>query len=124
MLMVLLIVVIVIICYCSAVKVYICIHIDKSAFSTFQKLNKRVTCVAFFRTFNVLIFILIFFFSSPSSLQRLFGNSYIFPTRKSAFKEDDGTWRGNEDGKVVNNQPTRVMDDRNGVFQAANYIGR
>lgn len=50
--------------------------------------------------------------------------THHFLYRKSSFKEDDGTWRGNEDGKVVNNQPQRVMDDRNGVIQTAGYIGR
>lgn len=52
----------------------------------------------------------------------LLNNSILY--RKSSFKEDDGTWRGNEDGKVVNNQPQRVMDDRNGVIQTAGYVGR
>ncbi|XP_037815688.1 synaptosomal-associated protein 25 [Lucilia sericata] len=41
-----------------------------------------------------------------------------------SFKEDDGTWKGNDDGKVVNNQPQRVMDDRNGMMAQAGYIGR
>lgn len=44
--------------------------------------------------------------------------------RSSSFKEDDGTWKGNDDGKVVNNQPQRVMDDRNGLMPQAGYIGR
>lgn len=44
--------------------------------------------------------------------------------RSSTFKEDDGAWKGNEDGKIINNQPTRVIDDRNGVMQQAGYIGR
>lgn len=44
--------------------------------------------------------------------------------RNSTFKEDDVTWKGNEDGKIINNQPTRVMDDRNGVAQQAGYIVR
>lgn len=44
--------------------------------------------------------------------------------RNSSFKEDDVTWKGNEDGKIINNQPTRVMDDRNGVAQQAGYIVR
>jgi synaptosomal-associated protein 25 len=44
--------------------------------------------------------------------------------RSASFKEDDGTWKGNDDGKVVNNQPTRVMDDRNGLGPQAGYIGR
>lgn len=49
----------------------------------------------------------------------------VLPCNKSAsFKEDDGTWKGNDDGKVVNNQPQRVMDDRNGLGPQAGYIGR
>ena len=45
-------------------------------------------------------------------------------SRGASFKEDDGTWKGNDDGKVVNNQPQRVMDDRNGMMAQAGYIGR
>lgn len=49
----------------------------------------------------------------------------VLPCKKnSSFKEDDVTWKGNEDGKIINNQPTRVMDDRNGVAQQAGYIVR
>ncbi|XP_055322867.1 synaptosomal-associated protein 25-like isoform X1 [Sitodiplosis mosellana] len=49
----------------------------------------------------------------------------VLPCKKnSSFKEDDGTWKGNEDGKIINNQPTRVMDDRNGVMQQAGYVVR
>jgi synaptosomal-associated protein 25 len=44
--------------------------------------------------------------------------------RSASFKEDDGTWKGTDDGKVVNNQPARVMDDRNGLGPQAGYIGR
>lgn len=44
--------------------------------------------------------------------------------RSSQFKEDEGTWKGNDDGKIVNNQPTRVMDDRNGVGPAGGYIAK
>lgn len=47
-----------------------------------------------------------------------------FVCRSASFKEDDGTWKGNDDGKVVNNQPQRVMDDRNGIGPQAGYIGR
>lgn len=43
--------------------------------------------------------------------------------RGASFKEDEGTWKGNDDGKVVNNQPQRVMDDRNGLGPQAGYIG-
>ncbi|KAF8774044.1 Synaptosomal-associated protein 25 like protein [Argiope bruennichi] len=31
------------------------------------------------------------------------------------FKTDSAAWRNNEDGKVVNTQPTRVVDNRNGA---------
>jgi hypothetical protein len=44
--------------------------------------------------------------------------------RGSSFKEDEGTWKGNDDGKVVNNQPQRMMDDRNGLGPQGGYIGR
>lgn len=44
--------------------------------------------------------------------------------RGASFKEDEGTWKGNDDGKVVNNQPQRVMDDRNGLGPQGGYIGR
>lgn len=45
-------------------------------------------------------------------------------SRGSSFKEDEGTWKGNDDGKVVNNQPQRMMDDRNGMGPQGGYIGR
>ncbi|XP_054262688.1 synaptosomal-associated protein 25 isoform X2 [Macrosteles quadrilineatus] len=49
----------------------------------------------------------------------------VLPCNKSAsFKEDEGTWKGNDDGKVVNNQPQRVMDDRNGLGPQSGYIAR
>ncbi|RXG72660.1 Fatty acyl-CoA reductase, partial [Armadillidium vulgare] len=41
----------------------------------------------------------------------------------SQFKEDESTWKGKEDG-VVSSQPTRVMDDRNGLGVSGGYIGR
>jgi len=59
-----------------------------------------------------------------SGMEKCCGLCVLPCAKKSSFKEDDGTWRGNEDGKVVNNQPQRVMDDRNGVIQTAGYIGR
>lgn len=31
------------------------------------------------------------------------------------FKEDAGTWKSSEDGKVISGQPARVVDDRNGT---------
>ncbi|GLV36154.1 Synaptosomal-associated protein 25kDa [Carabus blaptoides fortunei] len=49
----------------------------------------------------------------------------VLPCQKGAsFKEDEGTWKGNDDGKVVNNQPQRVMDDRNGLGPQGGYIAR
>lgn len=47
-----------------------------------------------------------------------------FMFRSASFKEDEGTWKGNDDGKVVNNQPQRVMDDRNGLGPQGGYIAR
>lgn len=44
--------------------------------------------------------------------------------RGASFKEDEGTWKGNDDGKVVNNQPQRVMDERNGLGPQGGYIGK
>jgi len=51
----------------------------------------------------------------------------VLPCNKNAsFKEDEGTWKRNEDGKVVNNQPQRVMDPAmaNGIVPAAGYIAK
>ena len=45
-------------------------------------------------------------------------------SRGASFKEDEGTWKGNDDGKVVNNQPQRVMDERNGIGPMGGYIGK
>lgn len=40
----------------------------------------------------------------------------VCPCAKAAeFKDDNRAWRSNEDGKVVNCQPTRVIDNRNGA---------
>ncbi|KAB7501589.1 Synaptosomal-associated protein 25, partial [Armadillidium nasatum] len=48
----------------------------------------------------------------------------VLPCNKSSqFKEDESTWKGKEDG-VVSSQPTRVMDDRNGLGVSGGYIGR
>lgn len=35
--------------------------------------------------------------------------------RAREFKEDAGTWKSSEDGKVISGQPARVVDDRNGT---------
>ncbi|VVC40569.1 SNAP-25,Target SNARE coiled-coil homology domain [Cinara cedri] len=46
----------------------------------------------------------------------------VLPCNKStSFKEDEGTWKGNEDGKVINKQPQRVMDGPNTTPQGG-YI--
>lgn len=57
-------------------------------------------------------------------LKIILNNMCLIIFRSASFKEDDGTWKGNDDGKVVNNQPQRVMDDRNGLGPQAGYIGR
>lgn len=44
--------------------------------------------------------------------------------RGKEFKEDASTWNKNEDGKVVNGQPARVMDDRNGTGPTSGYIAK
>ncbi|KAF4532205.1 hypothetical protein B566_EDAN002268 [Ephemera danica] len=50
----------------------------------------------------------------------------VLPCNKTgSFKEDEGLWKGNDDGKVVNNQPQRVMmDGPNGMGPQGGYIGR
>jgi synaptosomal-associated protein 25 len=46
----------------------------------------------------------------------------VLPWKKGGgFKEDAGTWKGNDDGKIVNNQPQRVMQD---VPAYGGYIGK
>ncbi|RWS29043.1 synaptosomal-associated protein 25-like protein [Leptotrombidium deliense] len=35
--------------------------------------------------------------------------------KASEFKENENTWKSNDDGKVISGQPARVMDDRNGA---------
>ena len=42
--------------------------------------------------------------------------------RGGGFKEDAATWKGNDDGKIVNNQPQRVMDGQ--VPAYGGYIGK
>lgn len=40
----------------------------------------------------------------------------LFPCGKNKeFKEDAGTWKSSDDGRVVNGQPTRVVDNRGGT---------
>lgn len=49
----------------------------------------------------------------------------VCPCNKSSdFKEDASTWKASEDGKIVNTQPTRVMDDRNGAGPMGGYIAK
>lgn len=43
--------------------------------------------------------------------------------RNNQFKEDEGAWKGEGDGKVVNNQPQRVMMDGQQMIPSG-YIGR
>lgn len=46
-------------------------------------------------------------------------------TRSKDFKEDAGTWKSSEDGKVVSGQPARVVDERNGGGpMATSYIAK
>jgi hypothetical protein len=40
---------------------------------------------------------------------------FISIKRSKEFKEDAGTWKSSEDGKIVSGQPTRVVDQRNGA---------
>lgn len=47
----------------------------------------------------------------------------FFLNRNNAFKEDEGAWKGEGDGKVVNNQPQRVMMDGQQMM-ASGYIGK
>ena len=50
----------------------------------------------------------------------------MFPCgRNKDFKEDAGTWKSNEDGKVVNGQPTRIADNRTGPgITTTSYVAR
>ncbi|XP_060864270.1 synaptosomal-associated protein 25-like isoform X1 [Metopolophium dirhodum] len=46
----------------------------------------------------------------------------VVPCNKStSFKEDEGTWKGNEDGKVINKQPQRVIEGPN-ITPQGGYI--
>lgn len=50
----------------------------------------------------------------------------IFPCGKNKeFKEDAGTWKSSDDGRVVNGQPTRVVDNRAGTGPTTtSYVAR
>ncbi|XP_042911091.1 synaptosomal-associated protein 25 [Parasteatoda tepidariorum] len=40
----------------------------------------------------------------------------VCPCAKAAdFRDDSRAWRSNEDGKIINSQPARVVDNRNGA---------
>ncbi|KAJ6641804.1 Delta-aminolevulinic acid dehydratase, partial [Pseudolycoriella hygida] len=54
--------------------------------------------------------------AKPRNKAKLFINF-----RNNALKKDEYAWKGEGDGKVVNNQPQRVMDDQQMV--ASGYIG-
>lgn len=41
--------------------------------------------------------------------------------RSTSFKEDDGTWKKNEDGKVINKQPQRIIEGNTTTIQGG-YI--
>jgi hypothetical protein len=43
--------------------------------------------------------------------------------RSNEFKEDAGTWKGNDDGKIGNGQPQRV-GDANGVPAYGGYVAK
>lgn len=55
----------------------------------------------------------------------MFHNVHSQYNRSSEFKEDAGTWKSSEDGKIVSGQPTRVADERNGGGAiATSYIAK
>lgn len=53
----------------------------------------------------------------------IYDNDFDIEHRNNAFKEDEGAWKGEGDGKVVNNQPQRVMMDGQQMM-ASGYIGK
>ena len=74
-------------------------------------------CVESTKSISFLFFFFLFFLKQMLNLNEF---------RNASFKEDEGTWKRNEDGKVVNNQPQRVMDPAmaNGIVPAAGYIAK
>lgn len=45
--------------------------------------------------------------------------------KRREFKEDAGTWKSNDDGKVISGQPARVVDNRNGAgHMSTHYIAK
>lgn len=62
----------------------------------------------------VFVFVLAISMSSINLICEHFLISF-FNLRSKEFKEDAGTWKSSEDGKIVSGQPTRVVDERNGA---------
>lgn len=49
----------------------------------------------------------------------------VCPCQKGKeFKEDASTWKSSEDGKVINSQPARMVDQRNGAGPMGGYIAK
>jgi len=45
--------------------------------------------------------------------------------KNKEFQEDEKTWKGNDDGKIVGGQPVRTVDDRGGgMIMGGQYIAR
>lgn len=72
----------------------------------------------YFRIVYICVYICVYIYI------RTYTDETILLYRGASFKEDEGTWKGNDDGKVVNNQPQRVMDDRNGLGPQGGYIAK
>ncbi|KAF0766724.1 synaptosomal-associated protein 25-like [Aphis craccivora] len=62
------------------------------------------------------------FCTSRKKYHKLNGSAcYGVIFRSTSFKEDEGTWKGNEDGKVINKQPQRVIEGPN-ITPQGGYI--
>jgi len=60
-----------------------------------------------------------------SGMEKCCGLCVLPCSKASKFEEDASTWKASEDGKIINNQPTRVVDDRNGKVQhGTGYVAR
>ena len=59
---------------------------------------------------------------SPSKLWSPYSLSLLL-ARKNPSSGDDSAWKNKGDG-VVSSQPTRVMDDRNGLMAGGGYVAR
>jgi synaptosomal-associated protein 25 len=45
--------------------------------------------------------------------------------KSKEFQEDESTWKGNDDGKIVGGQPVRTVDDRGGgMAMTGSYIAK